>query len=514
MDFDQSDTGYEASPHPEYSKQSLDGKRKEQPSFAGSKLFKCPECERTYTMEHHLERHMRSNHNRISYYCSECRKTFYGMDMWRSHLSLCVKPRQVEHHNSLPAVTALQDSCAFSDMHRIYSTPGLPAESGSYECKNLDTIDQFDLLASRTAESTKLLDLDGSSNIAASSEPRAHITNVGESPVGMDEWIRNSIRLEKPQRNTLQEALQEFLAFFGDKLIQATGSKEWMENTLLHGSGRMNKEMCSRLLENYAAEMMFLHCCFKRPQIAFEGESNLSRKDSLTFMDDTLELIHHYRANIADYFCFNSIEGLGTEASVVDSPLETTQKQSILRWYSSVEKSRSSQKGSRHIGNGIHKEIGTAGEGIIPNKFDLVKNTLVSNEVFHRLASELRLEVSPDFGSRKDTMSQIITSEFDLPRGVNTETLCISFEVGWDILNFMHFQYGELVPIATVVVLTGSSTNAQATTCGEYVRQNWPLFGSTFLSFIDENLASQSGDYVRVGSGSSPIKYVRDFALT
>jgi predicted RNA-binding Zn-ribbon protein involved in translation (DUF1610 family) len=606
MESDQPDIAQEASPHPEFSKQSPFLRKRKRLIIARSKLFKCPQCERTYTTKSHLQRHL-SNHDTIRYDCPECKETFYSRDELRSHLSLCAKSHQIEEHSSLPAVKAIRDPLVVSDMHQSLFPPGLPANDltrtnltsnpsevsslqyhgtsydkdnldksefdmntyntlprgspvphtttvgesqwkgklgyfgdsdttnlsfandnvdnsglpagfGSHECNNLDTIDQLDLLASHAANSTETLSSEESSANAGSSTYRAQ-TNVAKRPVRTDKLRRGSDRVREAQRSHLNEALREFVTFFGRILIQKTGSNRWMEQRMVQCSN--DKKLISKLLENYAAEMMWVYCCSEHSAIAVVRESKSDRRDFSTLMDDTIELIHHYRADIVDYLCCYDITGglkftggLEFTASAVDNLLGVTQQQSILRWYSSFKKSSSNQKGLRNVGDLTHKKVGTAGEKIISNEFDLVKETLISDEAFLRLVSEMRLEVPHDFGSRMDTLSQIVTSEFGMPRGVNTQKLCVSFEVEWDIPGFMRLQYGKLVPIATVVVLTGSSTNAQATTCGEYVRQNWPLFGSKFLSFIDKSLASVSGDHVRVGSGSSSIKYVRDFALT
>jgi hypothetical protein len=386
--------------------------------------------------------------------------------------------------------------------------PGLSAGPGSNECNNLGTIDQLDLLASRAAKPTNPLNLEESSAIAGSSKDREHMTNVAESPVGMDELRPNPIRVREAQVNPLHEALQEFLVFFGDKLIQETRSKGWMEPRLKDRSKKYIKELISELVESYAANMMSTHCCPERSAIAVSEESNSGREDFWTMMDDTLELIHHYRANIVDYFCYNVIEGLETAATIVGNPLGVAQQQSVSRWFSSFEKSKFSQKGSQYIDNFIHNGIGTAEEGVVPNEFDLVKKTLISDEAFSRLIHGLGAEVFCDFVRVTNTMSQIVTSEFELPPGVNPRRSRISFKIEWDIMNFMRFQYGRLVPIATVVVLTGSSTNAQVTTCGEYVQQNWPLVGPAILKIIDKSLASESEDYVRVDAGSSPIQHI------
>jgi hypothetical protein len=386
--------------------------------------------------------------------------------------------------------------------------PESPTGSGSYKWDSLKTIDQLDLPTYRAAEPKKLLPPEESPTIAGSPKHRGDTTNAAESPVGTDKSRRYSIRVRESQWNPLQEFLEEFLTFFGENVIQKTGSEGRIGHALVHGSFERTKKTFSGLLKNYVAEMMLIHCRPGRPAKKSKEDSNSSRKDSQALTGNTLELIHHYRANIADYFCYNSIEGLEIAASIANRPLQAKQQQSVLRWYSSFEKSKPSQQGSEHIDDLTHKNNGTAGDEIVSKELDLVKAILISDESFDRLASELRQQLLYDYESTMETMSQIVTSEFDLPHGINTQTFCVSFKIEWDILNFMRFQYGEIVPIATVVVLTGSSTNAQATTCGEYVRQNWPLVGPEVLKIIDKSLLSIGEGYVRVDSGSSPIPYV------
>jgi hypothetical protein len=422
------------------------------------------------------------------------------------------------HGSPVPHTTTVDESQWIGHLNRIEGSemtevptasanadkPGLSAALGSDECNNLDIIDQLDLLASRAAEATETLPLEESPATTGSSEHRGHITNVAESPVGMDTSRQNSIRVRTGRWNPLQDSLQEFLAFFGDRLIQETRSKRWMKRRMVQCSDKTNK-LIFRHLENYAAEMMWNCCCTQHSAMVIDQESNSSLKDSWTLIDDTIELIHHCRAHILDYFCYNSIEELETAAGIADNSLEATQQQAVLRWYSSFEKFKSSQKRSRNIGDLIYNKTGTAREKIVSNGFDLVKETLFKNEAFYRLVSQLTEELRYNVGSLESTMSQIVTSEFDLPHGINTKTFRVVFNIDWEALSFMRSQYGEIVPIATVVVLTGSSTNAQATTCGEYVRQNWPIVGPEVLKIIDKSLASGSRDHIRVKSGSSTI---------
>jgi hypothetical protein len=56
-------------------------------------------------------------------------------------------------------------------------------------------------------------------------------------------------------------------------------------------------------------------------------------------------------------------------------------------------------------------------------------------------------------------------------------------------MSFMRSQYDTIPPVASIVVLTGSVLYAQATTCGEYVQNNWPTSGPFLLRLLDETLA-------------------------
>jgi hypothetical protein len=604
MDSNRPDIGYEASPHPENSEQPLYFTRREKNSIAGSNLFKCPQCEKEFTRQVDLKRHVKVHCSKEGavheYSCTECEKKFSRRHIWKAHLLVCPKSRQVQQHSPSLGLTDIRNPLTVSDIHQSLFPPGLPANgltrtnstsktsnisslqkdgtshneddpgqsgfgmdalntprgspvprtttvgesrwmgysdyfgdsdatnmlsasasvngfdfpaaSSSYESNSLYTIDHLNLLASRTEEPAETVHLGESSAIAGSSKHRGRMTNLAESPVGMDASRRNSIRVQTGRWNPLQESFQEFLAFFGDRLIQETRSKRWMERRMVQCSNK-TKKLISRLLENYAAEMMWNYCCTQHYAITIDQESNSSLEDSWTLIEDTIELIHHCRAHIVDYFCYNSTEGLEIAAYTVDNPLEATQQQSVLRWYSSFEKSKSSQKRSRNIGDLIYNKTGTAEEKTVSSGFDIVKETLFTNEAFQKLKIQLIEELLYNSASMVSTMSQIVTSEFDLPHGINTQVLRVVFNIDWNILGFMRSQYGGIVPIATVVVLTGSSTNAQATVCGEYVRQNWPLVGPEVLKIIDKSLASGSRHRVRVKSGSSPIRYIREFVL-
>jgi hypothetical protein len=67
---------------------------------------------------------------------------------------------------------------------------------------------------------------------------------------------------------------------------------------------------------------------------------------------------------------------------------------------------------------------------------------------------------------------------------VHTES---KFRVGWNPRDFMRRQFGDchLASIGSVIVLSGTSLNAQATTCKEYLQKNWPTTCLTLLKCLE-----------------------------
>jgi hypothetical protein len=61
--------------------------------------------------------------------------------------------------------------------------------------------------------------------------------------------------------------------------------------------------------------------------------------------------------------------------------------------------------------------------------------------------------------------------------------------VHWDLVGFMHTQFGDTIPpVSSVVVLTGSAQHAYATTCGNYMKMTWPDTASHLLELLETML--------------------------
>ena len=51
--------------------------------------FECIQCNRTFTLKQHLLRHKKSIHDKLSYTCGRCFKTFNRADALKRHQNSC-----------------------------------------------------------------------------------------------------------------------------------------------------------------------------------------------------------------------------------------------------------------------------------------------------------------------------------------------------------------------------------------------------------------------------------------
>jgi hypothetical protein len=77
-----------------------------------------------------------------------------------------------------------------------------------------------------------------------------------------------------------------------------------------------------------------------------------------------------------------------------------------------------------------------------------------------------------------------------IQRNFGNDNIAASFRVGWNPKAFMHRQFGDyrLAPIGPVIVLNGTSLNAQATTCKEYLQEHWPVTSPGLLKCLEDGM--------------------------
>lgn len=81
------------------------------------------------------------------------------------------------------------------------------------------------------------------------------------------------------------------------------------------------------------------------------------------------------------------------------------------------------------------------------------------------------------------------------------------FNVHWQVKGFVEGQFGDMkaVSLGSLIVITGSARDAEATTVREYLMRTWPDTGSILLELIQEML-HEGWDISRGESNSLHLK--------
>jgi hypothetical protein len=289
--------------------------------------------------------------------------------------------------------------------------------------------------------------------------------------------------------------IHDFVAFFGDTLIQKAGAQQWSEYAMAHNSPAAIEKRLAALLKAFT-----IHISARSTPMTPEDSTEHPPQDdpsTLVLLDGAIKLIRVYRPMIARYFLDNSVSSEGNSVSLSDH------LQGLGRHFSLAERVNLLSHQEVH-------EIDAEDEDNIVDEYIMaqlepVQAMLVSGDAFRHLASELRQSLYRDDMYQMTTIRNVVLQSMS---SSNTITACwatATFSAKWDVMGFMRSQYSRIPSVASVVVLTGSALYAQATTCGEYVRTNWPLIGSIFLDLLDKVLAPDAENTATIKPGTSTL---------
>jgi hypothetical protein len=277
-----------------------------------------------------------------------------------------------------------------------------------------------------------------------------------------------------------QNFLHEFIAFFGDTLIEKAGARQWAEYALAHRSSEEIEKQLNELLKEYAIELaskpptFWVSDCLKQThQVQDFAQSQV--------LTGAINLIRRYRPKIAQYFRSNAVSLPVGTASLSERLQELGQQLSLTERLGLFTKSSSNTKNPDLQTDDDIKDDGEEGE-LVAN-LGPVRDLLVSSDAFRRLALDLRRTLYHDEGVEMEKI------RCALLEGKQHPLHNAKFNVNWALSEFMHTQYGrELPSIGSVVVLTGSALYAQATTCAEYIKSTWPKTGHILIELLDTAL--------------------------
>ena len=108
----------------------------------------------------------------------------------------------------------------------------------------------------------------------------------------------------------------------------------------------------------------------------------------------------------------------------------------------------------------------------------------------------------------EDFMQTIHSRVLNIPQSRQSNkvdlTLCIPCNVRW----FMEHQFGgSNRSLGRVIVLSGTATLGQATTCSDYVYSNWPLRGPWLLGLLQDAFETAE----KPAKGNHPLSTYRCF---
>ena len=136
---------------------------------------------------------------------------------------------------------------------------------------------------------------------------------------------------------------------------------------------------------------------------------------------------------------------------------------------------------------------------------------LVMSQHFKQLADKIRtaLLLTPRDGSVADQINkQILASLTKSPAVKDSHELSYArFHILWDPAAFLREQNcedGLYEDLGKVIVIVGTATDAQATTCREYMQQTWPLTGLELLNVLQDLLYHDYGARFNCGQTIPP----------
>jgi hypothetical protein len=274
--------------------------------------------------------------------------------------------------------------------------------------------------------------------------------------------------------------VHDFVAFFGDALICRAGAQQWAQFAMAHNSPTEIVTRLTALLKSFA-----IHLATSPTALSLDRSTGqLAQDDPSTrfLLDGAIKLVRTYRPMIARYFLDHSVSSEGDLTSLYDH------LQGLGHHFSLAERV------DLLVHQGIHENDDEDEDNIVHEdiiaQLETVQAMLVSGDAFRDLASELRRSLYRDDGYRTAAIRAIVLGNVR-----SSDTACwttAGFLAKWDVMGFMRSQYSKLPSVASIMVLTGSALYAQATTCGDYVRTNWPTTGSIVLDLIDKALESEA----------------------
>jgi hypothetical protein len=308
-----------------------------------------------------------------------------------------------------------------------------------------------------------------------------------------------------------QDLLQDFIAFFGDTLIDRAGARAWAEYALAQHAPEVIEQRLDGLLKDYTIELLSMTEFSQEVETQHKQPHQAGGTDG-RIASGAAKLIRRYRPKIARYFRDHAVSAPLTSKSMAVRLQELSKQLSLAEKLGLFEKTSSGRKdpnnviGDVKLENGIEDDCENGDESEYLADLAPIRDFLVSGKAFQNLATAMRRSFYCDDRTGMDQItSQVLKglawadptfcqncsgSQDDGKRCGNHRSIySVRFNVTWGLQDFLQSQFGNRVPrVGSLVALTGSALYAQATTCSDYLQTTWPRSGSFFLSTLQTTI--------------------------
>ena len=284
-----------------------------------------------------------------------------------------------------------------------------------------------------------------------------------------------------------KDFLDEFIAFFGDMLVEKSGAHAWDEQTLLTRFPEAAQKHIIELLKEYAIKQAL------GTDVLPASESQIQQAHQAT------KLVRRYRPEIARYFLDHArstqidVEPMNERLGKLSKQLSLAEKISLFDKNSSIA--------NVDLGFEIDEESEDEDDEECAD-LKPIYDFLISGEAFHDLVKAMRSSLCyGDQESMNLIRNQVLKrlaqavplqSETEQHRDRKSSTYLVLFNVAWDLDSFLHSEYSpQDLQVGSLIALTGSASYAQATTCAHYISSNWPCSGPLFLAELQRAIDSR-----------------------
>jgi hypothetical protein len=316
-----------------------------------------------------------------------------------------------------------------------------------------------------------------------------------------------------------QDFLQEFIAFFGDMLIDKAGVRAWAGYALAQYTPEDIEQRLNGLLKDYTVELLSATETSQGAAVQHTTPNQGGGTDN-RIASGAIKLIRRYRPKIARYFRDNAVSAPLTPMSMTARLQELSKQLSLTEKLDLFGRAAPSRRDPSEAIKDVQPEddIEEHLDNLAP-----IRDFLVSSEAFQNLATamrrslycddrtgmdEIRCQVLEGLSEAADLTCCPNCSDDDEKRCSNHQSFySVRFNVIWGLRGFLQSQFGNrrAPQIGTLVALTGSALYAQATTCFDYLQTTWPRSGAFFLSTL-QTAVDSGGNLDNQKNGNSTGK--------